>query len=92
MTLDAVLAEFFTSPRAACAAQTTCRPPAPTYRDPETGGHYCLGCLELSTEELPEMPPDPAITEMAREIIANIKPKTKRKHAPCKQLKPRPQS
>lgn len=66
MTLETVLAEFFTSaPCSVCTANDL--PTAgPTYHDSETNGHLCLGCLELSTETLP----DPEVTEIFAEYLA----------------------
>ena len=65
MTLSALLATVFID-----AACDLCCQPKLTYLDPETGGRVCLDCLERIFEPLPELPPDPAIVEMGREIIA----------------------
>ena len=51
-----------------------CETPTLTFTDPE-GEELCLPCLEACLEDLPELPKedipeDPAIVEMAREIIA----------------------
>ena len=43
----------------------------PVYRDSETGGHYCLDCLVLSTEPLIDGPPDPAAARTAKTCPAS---------------------
>lgn len=40
------------------------------YIDPETQGRYCLDCLVIAAEPLPELPPDPAVIAFAEEWIA----------------------
>ncbi len=40
--IAAILARIFTHPAPCCG----CTRPVPTYRDQETGLHYCLDCLE----------------------------------------------
>ena len=48
------------------------------YQDPETKCCYCLPCLAEAVDpanQLEELPEDPAINEMAREIIAGLRKK-----------------
>ena len=65
MTISLLLATLFID-----AACDLCGKPKRVYPDPETGGRICLDCLEMLCEPLPELPPDPEICAMGREIVA----------------------
>ncbi len=64
-----------------CAmVQAEVGPPQTTlvYQDPDTKCLYCLACLAEAVDpanQLEEGPEDPAINEMAREIIADLRKK-----------------
>ena len=71
-TADVLATVFVAEPCDFCP----CR--GPVYIDPETRCRYCLACLTQATDPanaLPELPADPALTEMGRTIIADLRKK-----------------
>ena len=67
---DAILSTLFTpgvcSVCEACDEETF----GLTYLDPETGGRFCLLCLESACKPLEDGPEDPELEAIAREVIA----------------------
>ena len=67
---DALLAAVFSvAPCSVCEANDL-PTVGPTFFDSETGGQFCLGCLELACEPLEDGPEDPALVACAEEWIA----------------------
>ena len=67
---DTVLASVFTNAPCSVCAANDLPTVGPTYHDSETGGQFCLGCLELACDPLPELPTDPESVAYAEEWIA----------------------
>ena len=73
-SLTDILRRVFTShPCSVCTANDL-PTVGPTYHDAETNGHFCLGCLELVCDPLPDLAPDqepdPETEAMACEVVA----------------------
>lgn len=72
LTSPALAAVFTVAPCSVCEAGDL-PTVGPTFFDSETGGQFCLGCLELACDPLedgPEELEDPAIVAYAEEWIS----------------------
>ena len=67
---DALLASVFSSAPCSVCAANDLPTVGPTFFDSETGGQFCLGCLELACEPLEDGLEDPEIVAFAEDWIA----------------------